>query len=121
MNIVVLLTLLLSFTLSPMAQADELGRLFFTPQQRKQLEQEQQTLNAAGANTQNTITVNGLIQSSNGNRIVWINGKAQHDNSGKKPNAVTVSLPGKNTNVEIKVGQRLLLDDAPLPNLQRSP
>ena len=119
MNILALLTSLASFTLSPMAQADELGRLFFTPQQRTQLEQEQSK--AADENTQNIITVNGLIQSSKGSRIVWINGKAQADRSSKKTNAVSISLPGENTSVEIKVGQQLLLDDAPLPNLQRSP
>lgn len=110
------LALLVAFCLLPSARANELGRLFFTPTERNQLEQIhkfQQAENDGGE--QSAITVNGVVQRSDGSRIVWINGKAQKSASGGTPDKTSVVVPGKNKPVEIKVGQRFL-PDQPIPD-----
>jgi hypothetical protein len=59
----------------------------------------------------NFIVVNGVIQKQGGNRIVWLNGEAQtpvHANS--NPASIDVAVPGKSKHVQVKVGQRLMLD-----------
>ena len=99
----------------PIAQAGELGRLFFTPQQRQQLEfHETSGTNSDGGNTgqRNYIIVNGVVQKQGGNRTVWINGAAQEAERGndRTPASVPVAVPGKTRPVQLKVGQKLLLD-----------
>ncbi len=106
------LALLAAVGLMPSAQASELGRLFFTPAERSQLEQAfkvQQAENGGGE--QSVITVNGVIQRSDGSRIVWVNGKAQKSASGSDPDKTSVVVPGKNKPVELKVGQHFALDN----------
>jgi hypothetical protein len=96
----------------PNAQAGELGRLFFTPQQRQQLEF--QETNSVDSERRNYIIVNGVVQKHGGSRTVWINGTAQPAEQGddKTPSAATVAVPGKSQPIHLKVGQRLLLDSA---------
>ena len=99
------------------ANASELGRLFYTPQQRAQLEAQQATGESIDSGKRNFIMVNGVIQKQGGNRIVWINGTQQpagHGNE-KTPASVPVNVPGKSQPVQIMVGQRLMLD-TPAPN-----
>jgi hypothetical protein len=93
--------------------AGELGRLFFTPQQRQQLEF-QETSNNGDGGRRNYIIVNGVVQKHGGSRTVWINGTAQPAEQGndKAPSAATVAVPGKSQPIHLKVGQRLLLDSA---------
>jgi hypothetical protein len=104
------------------AQADELGRLFFSQEDRHQLDQH----HAPGAaakdreSAQPFIVVNGVIQHNNGSRTVWINGRVQHNSPGKNPNTVTVTVPGKDESVEVKVGQRLMIDNIPSPQAETS-
>jgi hypothetical protein len=98
----------------PTAQAEELGRLFYTPQQRTQLEAQQVTgenENIEGIK-HNYIIVNGVVQKRGGNRIVWINGapQAAGKSNEKAPATVPVTVPGKTQPVQLKVGQRLMLD-----------
>lgn len=96
--------------LLPTAQAGELGRLFFTPQQRQQLDM---TGNSGDNNAQrNYIIVNGVVQKKGGKRTVWINGTAQaaEQDNDKAPSTATVDVPGKSRPVQLKVGQRLMLD-----------
>ena len=106
------------FGLLPAAQADELGRLFFTPQQRQQLEfQEASSDNGSAEGVhRNYIVVNGVVQKQGGNRTVWVNGAAQSAGRGndKNPSTVPVTVPGKSQPVQLKVGQRLQLE-APAP------
>ena len=93
--------------------AGELGRLFFTPQQRQQLEFHETSSNSSEEGGQrNYIIVNGVVQKHGGNRTVWINGAAQAAERGndKTPATVPVTVPGKSRPVQLKVGQRLLLD-----------
>ena len=95
--------------------ASELGRLFFTPQQRQQLEFQETSNNSGESGHRNYIIVNGVVQKHGGSRTVWINGTAQPAEQGKDktPSAATVAVPGKSQPIHLKVGQRLLLDSAP--------
>ena len=105
--------LLTLFSVIPTAQAGELGRLFFTPQQRQQLEFHETSGNSSSDSVQrNYIIVNGVVQKQGGNRTVWINGAAQEAERGndRTPATVPVAVPGKTRPVQLKVGQKLLLD-----------
>jgi hypothetical protein len=105
--------LLLALTcLLPSAQAGELGRLFYTPQQRQQLESSDSSGSSEDGGRRNYIVVNGVVQKRGGNRTVWINGAAQSTEHGndRTPAAVPVTVPGKSRPVQLKVGQRLMLD-----------
>jgi hypothetical protein len=111
-----------SLCLTPLAYADtHLGRLFFTPSERTQLEQQQKQqaykaqMSASGEDEHSSITVNGLIIRSDGSRIVWVNGKAQKLSAGGDPNKVPVTVPGQSKPVQVKVGQRVLIDSPPSP------
>jgi hypothetical protein len=109
--------LLTLFSFPPVAQAGELGRLFFTPQQRQQLEFHETSGNSSSDSGQrNYIIVNGVVQKQGGNRTVWINGAAQETERGndRTPATVPVAVPGKSRPVQLKVGQKLLLD-SPAP------
>jgi len=109
----IILTLLGSL---PAAQASELGRLFFTPQQRQQLEMGISSNGSQESVHRNYIVVNGVVQKHGGNRTVWINGTAQEAEraNDRGPTSVPVTVPGKSRTVQLKVGQRLLLD-TPVP------
>lgn len=107
--------------LPPAAQAAELGRLFFTPQERAELEARGGAQNDERG-PRDSITVNGMIQKNGGKRIVWIDGKpqAQPVSPGKSPTSVQVVLPGSVTAVEVKVGQRIELNSVAAPENRKS-
>lgn len=96
------------------ANATELGRLFYTPQERTQLNlgMLQTNTEATSADAPDYLTVNGMIQKKGGNRIVWVNGKQQKAgySNENQPATVPVTLPGKTQPVQMKVGQRIKLD-----------
>lgn len=94
------------------AHGAELGRLFFTPDQRDRLEyQYARTTNADGSGNHSFIMVNGVVQKQGGKRTVWINGAAQQtSNNERNPGTVPVTVPGKPHPVPIKVGDRLILE-----------
>lgn len=104
--------LLILSALLPAAQAAELGRLFFTPQQRQQLEFQETSNSGEEGGRRNYIIVNGVVQKQGGNRTIWVNGVAQTDGRGndKTPASVPVTVPGKSRPVQLKVGQPLMLD-----------
>jgi hypothetical protein len=105
------LTVLL-FVAIPSASADTLGRLFFTPSQRQQLDDKNALRAASRDNTSSFVTVDGIVQKQGGPRTVWVNGVAQ--NTGKTgdrtPTAQTVTIPGKSRPVKLKVGEKIMLD-----------
>ena len=113
------LVMLLALSTATSTQASGLGRLFFTPEQRAQLEHEH-TRNATAAAHNATsedgyssvLTVNGIVQKKGGARTVWINGVAQSagNSDERSPEAVPVYVPGKSHPVKVKVGQKLILD-----------
>lgn len=93
------------------AQADGLGRLFFTPEQRAQLEY-RHARNASGGNPPSILMLNGIVQRRGGPRTVWINGAAQDSARGGDPATETIAVSGMSTSAKIKVGEKLFPDAA---------
>lgn len=94
----IICALLLALSTATSAQAGILGRLFFTSEQRAQLEQDYNTEGRSSA-----LTVNGIVQKKGGARTAWINGVAQ--NAGDSDGRDEISLSGQS----VKVGQKLML------------
>lgn len=90
------------------AGAEELGRLFFTPAQRAQLEQGKPQGGASGG-SRGTLTVNGIVQKHGGGRTVWINGVPQDADTSddRSPESVPVLIPGSKQSVKVKVGEKV--------------
>ena len=89
---------------------DDLGRLFFTEEKRLQLEHDL-VKDSSGENTPSTaLELNGIVQQQNGARTVWINGVPKNSIPGNQPAAETVIVPGKSRTIEIKVGEKLLVE-----------
>jgi len=93
--------------------AEELGRLFFTPEQRTQLEYSQRQGNHTQVNAR-SLTVNGIVQKHGGERTVWINGVPQlvGKSDERTPESLPVAIPGQSQPVRVKAGQRVLIDPA---------
>ena len=68
----------------------ELGRLFFTPEQRRQLDRQRdaRTEEKPLAAPEPTLTIDGVVTRSSGKRTVWINGAAHND--GEQPDGVAI-------------------------------
>jgi len=93
----------------PAAADENLGRLFFTPQQRQDLDRRrqanaQETATSAGS----LVTVNGQVSRSLGKTTVWINGVPQ-ENTRKPRDPAQVTLPAGEGGapVNLKIGQTL--------------
>jgi len=99
---------------STLAGAAQLGRIFFTPEQRAQLDYSY-AQGADSSNNSRVLILNGIVQQHGGKRTVWINGVPQPAGSSndKTPESQTVQLPGKTSTVKLKVGQHVLLDTPP--------
>ena len=112
----------LLFTSIPTATAETLGRLFFTPAQRAQLDYAHARNAPTEGGSSPFVTVNGIVQKQGGARTVWVNGVSQSaGNSGERnPAAQTISVPGKSRPVKLKVGDKILLDQ-PAPATQATP
>lgn len=93
--------------------AEELGRLFFTPEQRTQLEYSQPQDNEKPGNAR-SLTINGVVQKHGGQRTVWINGvpQAAGKSDERAPESVPVTVPGQSQPVRAKVGQKVLINPA---------
>ena len=104
----------------PAAQAGQLGRLFFTPEQRSKLDYAHARNAAADGDTSAILTVNGIVQKNGGARTVWVNGVAQSNDHGEhNTSSQSVSIPGKSRPVKLKVGDKILLDQ-PAPGSKNS-
>ena len=104
----------------PAAEAGQLGRLFFTPEQRSRLDYAHARDAAAEGDTSSILTVNGIVQKNGGARTVWVNGVAQSNDHGERnTTAQSVTIPGKSRPVKLKVGDKILLDQ-PTPGSQNS-
>lgn len=118
--------LLIIFTLPYVAVGEEkLGRLFFTPQQRTQLEQlENKPKGETEIIISDKIIVNGIVQRNGGSRVVWINGIPQSRKSSNgisverdiEPDSVPVKILGADNSIRLKVGQSINLDSTELRN-----
>jgi hypothetical protein len=109
MNPIVKTGLLIALLIgAPQCGADELGRLFFTPAQRTQLDQGKPQGSASG-NPRGTMTVNGIVQKHGGKRTVWINGVPQDAGASddRSPESLPVAVPGRKQPVQVKVGEKV--------------
>lgn len=93
------------------ANAEELGRLFFTQEQRAQMEYGKlQHIDFDGG--RRVLTVNGIVQKRGGARTVWINGLPQPGgvNDDRAPESQLISTPVQSQPAKVKVGQRVLIN-----------
>jgi hypothetical protein len=125
MNRLLLSFLLLIAAFPAVAQEAPLGRLFLTPEQRAALDNARRNKiraeAVAGAVVKKpkppaarSVLINGIVKRSDGETIVWVNGKPIE---GETPDgmqfqspsngAVVVREPDKGRRVEIKVGQQV--------------
>ncbi len=114
-----LLALFLGCLAMSTAQAATLGRLFFTPQQRVQLEHDRTMKTTPAAAPPSVLSVNGIVQRKGGPRTVWINGVPQNagNNDERTPDSLPVSVPGQSKPIKLKVGQQIQIDkSAPKDN-----
>jgi hypothetical protein len=101
--------LLLALAVEPIAAAENLGRLFFTPQQRQELDRRRQANIQDSAVTANSfVTVNGQVSRSQGKTTVWINGVPQ-EGTRRPIDPARVNLTGGEgePSVNLKIGQTL--------------
>jgi hypothetical protein len=91
--------------------AGPLGRLFFTPEQRAQLEYSKPQHNDSVGGRRG-LTVNGIVQQHGGKRTVWINGVPQQagNSDDRTPESLPVAVPGLTKPVKVKVGQKVLVN-----------
>ena len=101
---------MLSFFWVSSIQSETLGRLFFSPEQRSQLDYNLARKTVSVEAPAPMLTVNGIVQKNGGKRTVWINGAAL--NSGQRDELATevIAVPGQSKLVKIKVGQKLRLE-----------
>ena len=104
----------LALMATPLANAEELGRLFYTPEQRAQLDAEH-ARNTTPADSPNVMSIDGIVQRHGGERTVWINGVPQvaGQSDDRTPESVPVAVPGQSQPVKVKVGQKVILNPAP--------
>ena len=69
--------LILASALPAWSQSASLGRLFFTPEQRIQLDRLRQQSRSANSAQQTSYILNGEVRRSSGNNTRWVNGEAQ--------------------------------------------
>jgi len=100
---------------NPSANAANLGRLFFTPEQRTHLDYAHARNAPVEGNASPFFTVNGIVQKQGGARTVWVNGVSQNaDHTGERtPTTQTVTIPGKSQVIKMKVGDKILLEQPP--------
>jgi len=97
---------LLACAAAPAAGA-EFGRLFFTSQQRQDLDRRRQAnIQETAVTADSFVTVNGQVSRSNGKNTVWINGVPQ-ENTRKPADPARVTVPGGEgeSSINLKVGE----------------
>ena len=102
-------TFLLGVATGQVAAQQNLGRLFFTEQQRQDLDRRRQAnIQETAVVVESTVTINGQVSRSSGRSTTWINGVPQE--SARKPlDPARVTLPGGEgaPSVTLKIGQTL--------------
>lgn len=111
----------------PVAAAELLGRLFFTPPQRASLDvarsqKSRTTLSAEkeeAAPVPEVVTYGGMVRRSDGKTTVWINNRAIHDkdaaagrsmvNQVRPDGGIALQVPQTGRSVDLKVGQSVEL------------
>ena len=102
-------TFLLGVATGQVAAQENLGRLFFSEQQRQDLDRRRQAnIRETAVVVESTVTVNGQVSRSSGRSTTWINGVPQE--SARRPrDPARVTLPGGEgaPSVNLKIGQTL--------------
>lgn len=101
---------LVGTALAGTAAAQELGRLFFTPQQRQELDRRREANIQESATTtvDSAMTINGHVARSSGKTTTWINGVPQYDSvRTRDPAKITVGGSEGDPPVELRIGQTL--------------
>ncbi len=91
------------------AAQENLGRLFFTEQQRQDLDRRRQAnIREAAVIVESSVTVNGQVSRSSGRSTTWINGVPQ-ENTRRPLDPARVTLPAGDSapSVSLKIGQTL--------------
>ena len=100
---------LLGVAMGQVAAQENLGRLFFTEQQRQDLDRRRQAnIREAAVVVESSVTVNGQVSRSSGRSTTWLNGVPQ-DNARRPLDPARVTLPGGDgaPSVSLKIGQTL--------------
>jgi hypothetical protein len=109
MRPILLLALLAAVLRAPPAvAAEDIGRLFFTPQQRQDLDRRRaaNAQEAAAVVQESTLTLQGHVSRSGGKTTTWINGVPQHDAyGGSDPSRANIQTGEGEPTVDLKVGQ----------------
>lgn len=86
------------------AVADDLGRLFFTPQERQDLDRRRASnvVERDAPASESLVTVNGQVTRSSGRTTTWINGVA-HDDTYRGRDPSRVAVQGRS----VKIGETL--------------
>lgn len=90
------------------AGAQDIGRLFFTPQQREDLDRRRNTATpeTTAAPVESELTVNGRVTRSSGKATTWVNGVPQYDAyAGRERDRVT--MDAGDAAVRVRVGETL--------------
>lgn len=96
------------------ADARELGRLFFTPEQRTALERNRfapppkeapKPAPRVEAPPPPGVALNGVVTRSSGHSTTWVNGVARHDAPGVGPVTARVPIAERRQSVPLKVGE----------------
>jgi hypothetical protein len=101
--------LLLGVATGQVAAQENLGRLFFTEQQRQDLDRRRQAnIRETAIVVESTVTVNGQVSRSSGRSTTWLNGVPQ-DNARKPLDPARATLSGGEgaPSVSLKIGQTL--------------
>ena len=112
--------LLVMLIAAPAAQSQEVGRLFFTPDQRANLDQRRKARvpdKPAAATVAAPVTrVDGYVKRSAGPSTVWINGESVPENAPEAPRidggrdpsgSVSISVGESGKRVRLKPGESL--------------
>ena len=106
------------------AAAADLGRMFFTPEQRATLDKARKQnsrgevepeFKAPAAPVPQNVTVTGVIRRSDGKNTIWLNNHIVDERAaggivagvGKRDNQVRLRVPDSGKSVDLKVGQTL--------------
>ncbi|MFM9966977.1 MAG: hypothetical protein ACKVQK_01040 [Burkholderiales bacterium] len=91
------------------SKSSPLGRLFFSPQQRQELDRRRElNIQEATVTVESLFTVNGHLSRSSGKTTTWVNGTAQNDTyKPLDPRVIALRPVEDEVAVPILVGQTL--------------
>jgi hypothetical protein len=101
----------LALMAATLASGGEIGRLFFTPEQRTLLDRDYAGKAQPDSDNRGTLSVTGIVQKHGGERTIWINGVPQlaGKSDERSPESASVTLPGQKKKIRVKVGQKVYI------------